>query len=44
MRVLAIPPPPCYRAPMTNSERFRADEALPMAQRRLAISITYCVP
>ena len=42
--MLAIPPPPCYPSPMTSSERFRADEDLPMAQRRLAISITYCVP
>ena len=34
-----------YHAPMTASpERFRADEELPMAQRRLAISIIYCVP
>ena len=33
-----------YPSPMTTHERFRADEELPMAQQRLAISITYCVP
>ena len=42
---LATPPPMRYHAPMTASpERFRADEELPMARRRLAISIIYCVP
>ena len=37
---------PCATMPpMTASpERFRADEELPMAQQRLAISIIYCVP
>ena len=33
-----------YHPPMTIRERFRDDEVLPMAQQRLAISITYCVP
>lgn len=42
---LAMPPPMRYHVPMTAPrERFRADEELPMAQKRLAISITYCVP
>ena len=42
---LATPPPVRYHAPMTASpERFRADEELPMARWRLAISIIYCVP